>query len=213
MITKTIKYTDFTGEESTEPFYFNLTKAELIELEVSAEGNSLSAWLEKISKATDGAELIKAFKLIIGKSYGIKSTDGRRFMKSPQILAEFESTMAYSELFMELATNAHSAAEFVNNLMPADMRPGESATKETGLTASDAARRASEERMQGRNKPAPKAPESTVQRQPDLPTELPTAEPTLEAPPVTQELSAGTPDLNSMTSDELHAYVVSQQKG
>jgi len=214
MIKKTITSTDFTGEELTEDFYFNLTEAELIELEVSAEGNSLSAWLEKIGRNLQGDKLIAAFKLIIGQAYGVKSTDGRRFVKSPEILAEFRSTMAYSSLFMELATNAESAAEFVNGLMPKGMAPGQSATQNAGLSPSEAARKASEARMQGRQKPQEKVV-PTVEKQPELPTELATAQPVFEPEdqPVTQEAAAPVVDLNSMSSDDLHAYVLAQQKG
>jgi len=212
MFKKTITYKDFTGEVNTEDFYFNLTKAELTELEVSAEGNSLSAWLEKIGKNLQGDKLVAAFKLIIGQSYGIKSTDGRRFVKSPEILAEFQSTMAYSDLFMELATDAESATEFINGLMPEGMEPGESATNNVGLSASEAARKASEARLTGHQKPQQK-PVPTIERQPELPTSAPVLENQPELPPVTQEVVTPGVDLNSMSSDELHDYVLSQQKG
>lgn len=183
MLKKTITYKDFTGEENVEDFYFNLTQAELVELEVSAKGNSLSAWLDKIVRASNGAEIVSTFKKIIGKSYGVKSDDGRRFIKSPEILAEFESTMAYSNLFMELSQDATAGSEFINGLMPDGMVAGQSATKtaSTALSASEAARKASEDRLQGHRKAQPAAPAPTVERLPDLPVELATAPPVLEA--------------------------------
>lgn len=117
MLKKTISYTDFNGSAITEDFYFNLTKAELIELEVSKEGG-LAKVLEEIVAANDGQKIIDAFKTIIMFAVGRKSEDGKRFIKSREIREEFEQTNAYSELFMELATNAEAAADFVNSIVP-----------------------------------------------------------------------------------------------
>ena len=117
MIKKRITYTDFNGEERTEDFYFNLTKAELAEMENSVDGG-FSAYLQKIKDAQNLPEL---FKDLILRSYGEKSADGRRFIKkrNGENLSDiFESTEAYSVLFMELAQNADAAAEFVNGVVP-----------------------------------------------------------------------------------------------
>ena len=127
MLKKTIKYTDFDGVERKEDFYFNLTKAELLELQMSMEGG-LQGHLERIIRTQSQPELIKMFKEIIMRAYGEKSPDGKRFMKSDEIRKNFECTEAYSELFMELATNSDSAAEFVNALLPDDFKADE-ATK------------------------------------------------------------------------------------
>ena len=117
MLKKTITYEDYDGNTLTEDFYFNLSKAELIEIESSVPGG-ISAKLENISKSGDGAEIIKTFKDIILKSYGVKSADGKRFMKSEEISKSFEETEAYSELFYELALDAEKAAAFINGIMP-----------------------------------------------------------------------------------------------
>jgi hypothetical protein len=209
MIKQTVTYKDFTGEEQTDEFYFHLTEADVIELEVSANGNSLSAWTEKIVKSQNGGEIIATFKKIIAASYGVKSDDGRRFIKNPEILAEFISTNAYSKLFMSLATDAGVASTFVNGIMPEGSSDGKTAT------AAEAARKASEARMQGFNKTQPK-PELTAERQPDLPVELQTAPPVLAAsanatdavPPLTPE--AAQPDINGMSEAELRAYITNQ---
>lgn len=124
MFKKTIKYTDFDGNERKEDFYFNLTKAELLEMQLSMEGG-LQGHLERIIKTQSQPELVKMFKDIIMRAYGEKSPDGKRFMKSDEIRQNFECTEAYSELFMELATDSDAAAEFVNALLPADARPSE----------------------------------------------------------------------------------------
>lgn len=120
MLKKIIKYTDYNGVEREEPFYFNLTKAELIKWEGSTVGG-MRAMYDKIIQTQDQEALIALFETIIQRAYGEKSADGRRFMKSPEILANFTSTEAYSELFMELASNDQSAAEFMNGIMPADL--------------------------------------------------------------------------------------------
>lgn len=118
MIKKTITYEDFNGEERTEDFYFNLTQSELIDMELSKEGGMVQM-LEKIIATKDTPKLMIFFKQIIGKSYGEKSPDGRRFMKTDEIVANFEDTLAYDKLFVELATDSEKASEFVNGIMPA----------------------------------------------------------------------------------------------
>lgn len=120
MLKKVIKYTDYNGVEREEPFYFNLTKAELIKWEGSTVGG-MRAMYDKIIQTQDQEALIALFETIIQRAYGEKSADGKHFMKSPEILANFTSTEAYSELFMELASNDQAAAEFMNGIMPADL--------------------------------------------------------------------------------------------
>jgi hypothetical protein len=120
MIKKSITYTDYNGIERTEDFYFNLTKAEVMEMEMSTTGG-LAEMIQRIVAAKDQPAIIKIFKDLILKAYGEKSADGKRFMKSDEIRTGFEQTEAYSQLFMELATDANAAAKFVNGIVPADM--------------------------------------------------------------------------------------------
>lgn len=117
MLKKTIKYTDYDGVERSEDFYFNLSKAELTEMNLSVKGG-LENLIKQIVAAQDTPEIIKIFKEIILKSYGQKSLDGKRFIKSPELTEEFTQTEAYSELFMELATNADAATAFINGIVP-----------------------------------------------------------------------------------------------
>lgn len=121
MLKKTIKYTDYNGEERTEDFYFNLTKAELTELELRQSGG-LKALLEKIIAERDQDKLVTLFKKIILMAYGEKSLDGRRFIKSEELTKAFTETEAYSELFMELVTDSKAAANFVNGIIPEEIR-------------------------------------------------------------------------------------------
>lgn len=117
MIKKTITYEDFNGETRTEDFMFNLSKAELSEMETSVTGG-LKDMLTKIIQTKDIPKLASFFKEIILKSYGEKSADGRRFIKSEELTTEFTQTPAYSELYMELATNSEAASEFINGIIP-----------------------------------------------------------------------------------------------
>lgn len=120
MLKKAITYVDYNGVERTEPFYFNLSKAELIEMEYSTVG-TFTSMIQNIIDAQDEPELIKLFKSLILKSYGKKSADGRRFEKSEEISKEFSETEAYVNLFMELARDSKAASEFVNGIIPADI--------------------------------------------------------------------------------------------
>lgn len=117
MFKKTITYEDYNGIERTEDFYFHLSKAELAEMELSRNGG-MKEYLEKIIAAKDNEQIIKLFKGLVFKAYGEKSEDGRRFIKSEEISRAFSQTEAYSDLFIELATNTDSAIAFVNGIMP-----------------------------------------------------------------------------------------------
>lgn len=120
MIKKTITFTDYNGTERTEDFYFNLTKAEVMEMEMSVKGG-LAEMIQRIIAAQDQPAIIKIFRDLITRAYGVKSPDGRKFMKSAELTDDFVQTEAFSELYMELATNADAAAAFVNGIVPADM--------------------------------------------------------------------------------------------
>ena len=120
MLTKTMTYEDFNGVERTEEYCFNLTKAEIMEMELSTEGG-FAERVDRIVKAKDVPSIVKIFKELILESYGVKSADGRRFMKSEELRTAFKETPAYSDLFMELSTNDVAAAEFINGIIPADV--------------------------------------------------------------------------------------------
>lgn len=117
MIKETIKYTDYNGNELVEDFYFNLSRSEIAEIELSYP-NGLANHITKITQSNNGAEIIKLFKNLILSSYGRKSDDGKRFIKNVEESDAFSQTEAYSELFMKLATNADAAAEFVKGIIP-----------------------------------------------------------------------------------------------
>lgn len=120
MLKKTIEYTDYNGVKRKEDFYFNLTKAEIMEMELSTTGG-LAEMIQKIIDTQDTPQIIKLFKDLVLKAYGEKSADGKRFIKNDDIRDGFAQTEAYSELFMELATDANAAASFVNAIVPKDL--------------------------------------------------------------------------------------------
>ena len=117
MLVKPITYVDYNGETRTEEFRFNLSRAEVLEMEMSTPGG-MTTYLDNLVKAKDVPALVKAWKEIVFKAYGVKSPDGRRFIKSPEISEEFAQTEAYSELFVELTSDSKKAAEFFNAIIP-----------------------------------------------------------------------------------------------
>ena len=119
MLKETITYKDYNGNERTEDFYFNLTNAEVTEMEMSTAGG-LAEMISRVVAAQDAPSIIKIFKELILKAYGEKSADGKRFVKSEEISTAFSQTEAYSILFMKLATDADAAAKFVNGIVPSN---------------------------------------------------------------------------------------------
>ena len=117
MYKKTVTYTDFDGVERTEDFWFNFTKAEITEMQLMTDGG-LDKYLERIIKSKDNKAILTAFKELVLKAYGVKSDDGRRFIKNDEIRAEFAQTEAYSDIFIELATDEEAASAFINGVTP-----------------------------------------------------------------------------------------------
>lgn len=119
MLKKTIEFTDYNGETRKEDFYFNLSKAELMEMELGTSGG-FAEMLQRLVDTQDVPEIMKVFKQVVMKAYGVKSPDGKRFIKSEEQSKEFTETEAYSELFMELLTDPDAAAAFINGIIPAE---------------------------------------------------------------------------------------------
>lgn len=120
MLKRPIKFKNFDGEEVTEVHYFNLSETDLIDMEVEHEGG-LKAMLERLIEKADRKGTVAFFRDLVLTSYGEKSEDGRRFIKTEQTRLEFSQTGAYNALFMELATNDKAAAEFLIGIVPKDM--------------------------------------------------------------------------------------------
>lgn len=120
MLAKKIKYTDYNGVEREEVFYFNITKAELMTQNLMTPGG-LETKLKRIINSKDVPELTKYIQDIIKDSYGVKSDDGVRFIKSKELSEMFMQTGAYSVLFMEMVTDNKKASDFVNGILPKDL--------------------------------------------------------------------------------------------
>lgn len=122
MVKKDITYTNYNDVVVTEPFYFNLTKAELLEMELTQHGG-FQGFIKLIIDAKDQPTIIRLTKELLLKSYGEKTPDGKRLMKSAEISHNFECCPAYEIMFMMLATDDEEAAKFINALIPVDLRP------------------------------------------------------------------------------------------
>lgn len=120
MLKRDITYEDFDGQTVTETFYFNLTKTEIVELEVGYDGG-LESTLRRIVNTKDTKALMKEFKRIVLMAYGVRSEDGKRFVKSDELREQFTQTAAYDALFIELATNDDAAAKFIQGVVPRDL--------------------------------------------------------------------------------------------
>lgn len=117
MLKKTVTYVDFDGNERTEDFFFNLTEQEIAEMELSTEGG-LGNFINKAVAAKSQVELIELFKKLILAAYGVKSADGRRFVKNDAVREDFMSTQAFSDIYMELVQDADKASAFFNGIVP-----------------------------------------------------------------------------------------------
>lgn len=120
MIKKTITYTNYNGDTVTEDFWFNLSKAELTKMELGVHGG-FSEMMNRIIASRDIPSMTEVYDDFIRKSYGVKSMDGKRFIKSKELTEEFCQTEAYSELFMEFIGDTKKAIEFVNGVIPKDL--------------------------------------------------------------------------------------------
>lgn len=112
-----IPYTDYNGVERKETCYFNLSKAELMEMELSTQAG-VEEMIRVMIATNDNAKIVQVFKDLILKSYGIKSEDGRRFIKSQELRDQFEQSEAYSEFFMRMVSNEDNLqTKFINGVI------------------------------------------------------------------------------------------------
>ena len=131
MLVQRIDYVDFDGNKRSEDHHFNFTEAEIQEMNLKTPGG-LKARLEKIVQEMDQERLVSYFKSLILDSYGVKSDDGRRFIKSKELSEAFSQTGAYNKLFMQLTTDTNAAIKFVKGIIP-DVPEPKVETKEPAL--------------------------------------------------------------------------------
>lgn len=119
MLKRTFEYVDYNGNTRKEDHYFNLTQAEIMEIEMKAEGGmGLQDMINRLIAAQDGGTIMDVVKNIILKAYGVKSPDGRKFIKSKELSEDFAQTEAFSDLYVELLTDSAKTAEFINAIVP-----------------------------------------------------------------------------------------------
>lgn len=141
---ETITYTDYNGEERTEDYYFNLSDADIIQLELTTKGG-IEGYITKIINERKQKKLTKLFCKVIEMSYGVKTLDGG-FDKDPALFKKFKTTEAYSVLFTRLATDTDFASSFINDIMP---KPKESyAPQDHKLPAAEQAKLDAKKRLQ-----------------------------------------------------------------
>ena len=121
MLKKTVTYTDYNGVERTEAFYFHYNEAEILDMEMSTEGG-FAERIQKIIDAKDQVSLMQVIKKFVIDAYGVKSEDGKRFIKNDAVRTEFLESPAYSQIWMELVMDDEIAADFINNVIPSGIK-------------------------------------------------------------------------------------------
>ncbi|AXC38669.1 hypothetical protein QCN37_gp43 [Arthrobacter phage Tatanka] len=214
MIKKTITFKNFLNETETEDFYFNMSEGELTLMQIRAidqKTESFSDKLDKISKGLQGSELADVIEDLVLRSYGVKSSDGKKFRKNAEILEDFTSSGAYSVLITELFSLEGSLAEFINGVVPNDLVQKANTEAEKQVSAREKAQQALAAKG-GFNQKQEKKPEGVVYSpatvEPSLDIELPASAPILE---VTPEANPAQVDLNSLSHEELVALASRQQ--
>lgn len=119
MLKKTFTYEDFNGVTRTEDHYFHLSKTEITKMQLGTTGG-MTALLERMIAAQDIPGMTAVIDEVVEKAYGVKSLDGKRFMKDPEYFKEFKESPAYDMLFIELVTNTDAAVKFMNGIIPQD---------------------------------------------------------------------------------------------
>ena len=124
MLKKDITYKDLDDNDITETFWFHLSKAEMAEMALAKEGKAggFDTYIRKLVASQDGESIIATFKEILLMTVGERSDDNKRFIKSDEITRNFVQSDAYSVLLMELLTDADKMSEFINGVVPSDMR-------------------------------------------------------------------------------------------
>lgn len=117
MIKKTVTYVDYNGKEQTEDLYFNMDEAEVIDWVGETNGGII--WMiAEIMKLEDPIKILPMVKEMMLKSYGVKSPDGKSFIKSEEVLQNFRYSKAFHEIRTELSTSSDALVEFINGILP-----------------------------------------------------------------------------------------------
>lgn len=153
MLSQTVSYVDFNGNQQNDVLYFHLSEMEWLDIDMNMEGGDFKSVIEKAVREEDNRTMFNLFKTLVNKSYGRKSEDGRRFIKNEELLSEFRDTEAYNSFFVDLMSDVNKAAAFFNGLMPQKL------IEKLGDKTPEEIRKQSEELMQGYQQKAAKAPQ------------------------------------------------------
>ena len=121
MLRKEVKYKDFDGNDRKDVLWFHLNEVEITEMDLETSGG-LVKYMESIIDTNDVNQLIAIFKDLLIRSYGERSMDGKHFYKDDKIRNEFVSSAAYPVLYMEMVSDADKAVEFINGIVPSNIR-------------------------------------------------------------------------------------------
>lgn len=119
MITREVTYTDYNGDEQTEKYYFDLTVPEMLELSFSSAGD-IQSTLERLSNSRKVGEIFNIIQTLIFKSVGVKSDDGKRFVKNEEVLNDFKQSRGYESFLMKMMQDTDYASKFIEQLIPQD---------------------------------------------------------------------------------------------
>lgn len=122
MYKKELTFKDYDGKQRTETLLFHLNEVELVDIEVDKGPKGMLGYLENIQKTENTAEAVRFIKDLLRKSYGIKSDDGRQFIKSDAIWDDFSQTAAYPAMFALLVQSEVELEAFITGLPPAESR-------------------------------------------------------------------------------------------
>jgi hypothetical protein len=138
MIKVPITYEDFDNNTVTEDHYFHLSKSELIDMQMVSTGEALTDKLIRVGNSKNGAEIMTTFKEIIAAAYGQRvAGSGSEFFKDADLTERFMGSLAFDQLITNLLTDAVTAAEFVNGLLPKGLSELAAATTDVPLPGID----------------------------------------------------------------------------
>lgn len=120
MLKKEFTYTDYDGKTQIEVGYFNMTKAEIAAMQVKMDGKYID-YLQDLVAGNHIEKLFNIFRELVLDSYGKKSDDGKRFVKTPELRADFEASIPFSDMLIDLISSGDKMSAFTKAILPADM--------------------------------------------------------------------------------------------
>lgn len=111
MLKQKVQYEDFDGATQVEDLYFNLNRMELIALQSRYGKEDMAAYIDKLVEDKDIEKVYEILNDIVLSAYGIRSEDGKRFLKSETIREEFKQSLAYDALIEDFHDETRKVLE------------------------------------------------------------------------------------------------------